>query len=63
VNEDRTLVCLESSEERMRDILTNYKGKHAYFTDSDLNDMLTSIALEPIEKEDGRRLFSNFKLA
>ena len=63
VEDDRTLICLETSEEKMMTFLADHSEETASFTDADLDSMLTAVAFMPVEKEVGTKLFSGLKLA
>lgn len=66
------MVCLQADTENDIDfeelvgIYTGWVGrdyKYAIFRDSDLGDMETAIAFEPMEKEVGDEYMGHFKLA
>jgi len=64
---DRTLICLEASEEEMSDITSRFRnelgGNYAEFRDEDLGNMLTAVAFQPVDTDVGFSFFSRFKLA
>lgn len=47
----------------MKKFVTEREGECAYFVDEDLGDMMTAIAFGPIDKEEGKILFSDLRLA
>ena len=62
VENDRTMVCLRTSEDRLKEI-TELSHKSSFFVDDDLNDMLTAVAIGPLTRERGLELFGDLPLA
>jgi peptidyl-tRNA hydrolase len=62
VREDRTMVCLKADSERLADVM-NSEHRTADFVDEDLADMRTAVAIGPLDRQTGQRLFGDLSLA
>lgn len=59
------LCCLESSKCRMLeliDYLSLLKIKYSVFTEPDIGNEMTAVAIESLSKEDHKKIFKKFKL-
>jgi len=59
------MVCLQEDEDNFEELMKTYNKEYSFsiFRDSDLNNMITAIAFEPMTKKDGDRYMSKLKLA
>jgi hypothetical protein len=66
VKNHKTMVCLEATEDQLRNVCEYAKWnskRFAAFIEPDLNDMLAAVAFEPLTKREGNAYFRSFKLA
>ena len=61
INNDRTMVVLQSSEGNLAQLSSKYRSQS--FRDSDLQDMLTAVAFEPMTSKQGEADFRHMRLA
>jgi hypothetical protein len=62
VREDRTMVCLKADSDRLGSVMRE-KHRVADFVDEDLDDMRTAVAVGPLDRDTGQRLFGDLSLA
>ncbi len=61
----RTMIMLSATEtqmEKMMSIFDDLGMKHQAFREPDLDNLLTSVAFEPVWNEQGKELFGKFNL-
>ena len=63
----RTMVCLQATEDEMVSVMDRFwhSGDERYgtFVDEDLGDFFTAVAFHPMSEEEGKKWFSGFRLA
>lgn len=62
VSTDRTMVCLKANAGEIEGFLS-MGLRTSEFIDEDLGNMKTAIAIGPLSREEGWKLFSNLSLA
>jgi hypothetical protein len=63
VLEDRTMVCLKADSERLSNLMLEEDYRRADFVDDDLDNMRTAVAIGPLDRDTGRRMFGDLSLA
>jgi hypothetical protein len=57
------MVCLRADTDTLSQIASDESLRKADFVDEDLDDMRTAVAVGPLDRETGARLFGHLQLA
>ena len=67
IENDKTMVCLQTDIIGINELIEIYGAKYGYkyatFRDSDLDDMMTALVFEPMEREVGNEYMGSLRLA